>query len=431
MTQRLFITILMTCLTISASTGTASPGNTHGSVSVLHWWTSPSESKAAEILKEHFSNSNYIWLDQPVAGGGGNNAMTVLKSQVISGNPPLAAQIRGQGIRDWASLDLLAPVDGVANRSKWNSVLPKFVADTMQFRGLYYGVPLSLHRNNWLWINPKAFEQTGLAVPFSWDDLIAIAPRLRREGFIPLTHGGEPWQQATIFESLVLAEGGADFYKQALVKHDREALTSETMVRVFRKLKQIASLVPQRHNRLSWEEATREVIDNKAAMILMGDWALGEFKLNDKEVIRDFLCVPAFGTEGQFIYNIDSFVMFHTRGFKDRQAQLRMSTQLMNKETQIAFSEHKGSIPVRMDAVDHLEGCQKQSYTDLKQSIEANTLVPSIIHGMAMKESLQMSLINFVSHYMSNPGSVPEEAVKSLPSVLQAPSNTRRSITQF
>ena len=427
MIQRLLITTLLTCLATSVTASAALSNHPAGTVNVLHWWTSPSEAAAMDILKDHYTKSRFAWTDQAVAGGGGSRAMTVLKSQVISGNPPHAAQISGQGIQNWASLGLLAHIDGTVNRNQWAPVLPEFVSEAIQFQGRYYGVPVGIHRSNWLWINPNAFEATGLAIPSSWDDLIAIAPRLRRAGFIPLTHGGEAWQQAAIFESVVLSEGGADFYRQALVDHDQEALTSPTMIRVFRKLKQIASLTPDNRGRMSWDRATQEIINNQAAVMLMGDWALGEFKMNGQAEGVDFYCQPAFGTDKKFIYNIDSFVMFNLRSFSGRQAQHWLTRQLMNMETQIAFSEKKGSIPARMDAAENLQGCQQQSLEDLKASIKANTLVPSIIHGMAAKESLKIPAINFVSSYMSDPAGTPEQAVKSLSAALLSPSSSPSS----
>ena len=39
------------------------------------------------------------WKDFAVAGGGGETAMTVLKSRVVSGKPPTAAQIKGPASR--------------------------------------------------------------------------------------------------------------------------------------------------------------------------------------------------------------------------------------------------------------------------------------------------------------------------------------------
>ena len=73
-----------------------------GEVEVLHYWTSGSEAKATASLKASLQAKGHTWRDFAVAGGAGDAAMTVLKSRVISGNAPSAAQIKGPSIQEWA-----------------------------------------------------------------------------------------------------------------------------------------------------------------------------------------------------------------------------------------------------------------------------------------------------------------------------------------
>ena len=51
-----------------------------GDLEVLHWWTSGGEAKAAAALKDSMKAKGHTWKDFAVAGGGGDAAMTVLKS---------------------------------------------------------------------------------------------------------------------------------------------------------------------------------------------------------------------------------------------------------------------------------------------------------------------------------------------------------------
>ena len=51
-------------------------------VEVLHWWTSGGEAKALTVLKDDLKTQGIGWKDMPVAGGGGSNAMTVLRARV-------------------------------------------------------------------------------------------------------------------------------------------------------------------------------------------------------------------------------------------------------------------------------------------------------------------------------------------------------------
>ena len=74
---------------------------------MLHWWTSGGEAAALNVLKENLEKEGVAWQDMPVAGGGGTEAMTVLRSRATSGNPPTAAQMLGFDIQDWAQLGVV------------------------------------------------------------------------------------------------------------------------------------------------------------------------------------------------------------------------------------------------------------------------------------------------------------------------------------
>ena len=71
-------------------------------VEVLHWWTSGGEAAALNVLKEDLATKSIGWVDMPVAGGGGEAAMTALRARVTAGDPPTAVQMLGFDILDWA-----------------------------------------------------------------------------------------------------------------------------------------------------------------------------------------------------------------------------------------------------------------------------------------------------------------------------------------
>ena len=69
---------------------------------VTHWWTSGGEAAAVGVLKDDLAGKGVGWKDMPVAGGGGSDAMTVLRARVVAGDAPTAAQMLGFDIKDWA-----------------------------------------------------------------------------------------------------------------------------------------------------------------------------------------------------------------------------------------------------------------------------------------------------------------------------------------
>jgi len=192
------------------------PCSLAGEVEVLHYWTSGGKAKSVAELKKIMEAKGHIWKDFAVAGGGGDNAATVLKSRVVSGNPPAAAQIKGPVIQEWASESVLANMDSVAKAEKWDSLLPKAVADVMKYKGNYVAVPVNVHRVNWMWANAAVLKKAGVAgMPKNWDEFFVAADKIKKTGVIPVAHGGQNWQDFTTFESVVLGVGGAKFYSDA------------------------------------------------------------------------------------------------------------------------------------------------------------------------------------------------------------------------
>ncbi|MBV8604915.1 MAG: carbohydrate ABC transporter substrate-binding protein [Pelomonas sp.] len=386
-----------------------------GEVEVLHWWTSGSEAKALQSLKATLRAQGDVWKDFAVAGGGGDSAMTLLKSRVASGNAPAAAQIKGPALQDWAGEGALAPIDDVARAGHWDAVLPRAIADQMKYRGSYVAVPVNVHRVNWLWINPAAFRRAGARVPTNWDEFFAAADALRRVGIVPVAHGGQGWQDLTLFESVALGVGGPAFYRDALVRLDPAALAGPTMAQVLRTFKRIKPYTDRDAPGRDWNLATAMVIDGQAAMQFMGDWAKGEYLAVGAQPGRDVVCTPVPGTAGSFIYSVDSFALFKLRNAADARAQKDLAAAIMAPEFQQVFSLDKGSIPVRMDVgMERFDACAKASNADFRAAARSNALLPSLAHGMAVAPAAEAAFKDVVSAYWNSERMTPQDAMQRL-----------------
>lgn len=374
-----------------------------GEIEVLHWWTSGGEAKAATALKLTLQKKGHRWKDFAVAGGGGDSAMTVLKSRVVSGNPPSAAQIKGPSIQEWAREGVLANMDDVAKANNWDALLPKAIADGLKYKGHYVAAPVNVHRVNWLWTNPEAFKKAGAKVPTTWDEFFTAAEALKKAGITPVAHGGQNWQDFTTFEAVALGVGGADFYKKALVQLDQGALKSTTMDQVLTTFKKIKDYTDKNAPGRDWNLATAMVINGQAGMQIMGDWAKGEFLAANKVPGKDFGCVPAPGTAKAYTYNVDSFAMFQLKDPANVAAQKDLAAEIMNPQFQEVFNLNKGSIPVRLNMpMDKFDDCAKTSSKDFVDSSKAGTLVPSIAHGMAVSSAAEGAIKDAVSNYWNS-----------------------------
>lgn len=383
-----------------------------GTVEVLHWWTSGGEAKAVGELKKSFEDQGGTWIDSPIAGGGGDAAMTALRARVVAGNPPTAVQLKGPGIQEWANEGAVADIQDVASAEDWDKVLPPVLAEIMKHDGKYVAAPVNIHRVDWLWVNPEALAKVGASVPTTWDEFNATAEKLKAAGITPLAHGGQPWQDATVFEVVALGLGGADFYRKALVELDMDALKSDTMIKVFDEMRVLRGYVDPGFSGRDWNLATAMVMNGEAAFQIMGDWAKGEFLAAGKVPGKDFLCAPAPGNA--YILNADSFAMFKVSGADRVEGQKVLASLIMSPGFQETFNLAKGSIPARVDvSLDKFDDCAKKSHDDLTASIAANSLVPSMAHEMAVPRSVRGEFLDVVTeHFNSDMSS--QEAVQRL-----------------
>lgn len=383
-------------------------------VEVLHYWTSGGEAKAAAELKKMMEAKGISWKDFAVAGGGGENAMTALKARVIAGNPPTAAQIKGPSIQEWGKEGVLANIDDAATEGKWNETLPKVVSNIMRYQGHYVAAPVNVHRVNWLWVNPEVLSKAGAKAPANFEEFFVAADKIKKAGFIAIAHGGQPWQDATVFESVALGVGGADFYKKALVQLDQATLTGPTMIKTFDTLAKIKTYIDKESAGRDWNLATAMVINGKAGMQFMGDWAKGEFTAAGKQPGKDFLCLPAPGTDKSYTFNIDSMTMFKTKTAEQRSSQLALAGAIMSPEFQEVFNLNKGSIPVKSGVSRaKFDSCAIKSMEDLDATSKNNSLVPSFAHGMAIDSAKAGAIQDVIAKFM-NSSMTSQAAVKAL-----------------
>ena len=379
---------------------------------VLHWWTSGGEAKSVAVLQKEFASRGGKWTDMPVAGGGGDAAMTALRARVLAGNAPTAVQLKGPAIQEWYEEGVLANISSVAEAQGWADVLPASIAGHMKCEGKWCAAPVNVHRIDWIWANAAVLAKNGISIPTSWDEFNAAAEKLQADGITPLAHGGQAWQDATVFEAVALGIGGPEFFQKAFVELDQATLKSDTMVKVFDQMRIMLGFVDSNFSGRDWNLATAMVMNGEAAFQIMGDWAKGEFLAAGKRPGIDFLCASTPG-DG-FLYNVDSFAMFAVDGSEKKDGQLLLAELIVGKNFQKVFNMNKGSIPARVDvALDDFDPCAHTSAQDMATSNTGGSLLPSYAHGMALRGAQAGAITDVVTaHFNSDMSSA--DAVEML-----------------
>jgi glucose/mannose transport system substrate-binding protein len=204
-----------------------------------------------------------------------------------------------------------------------------------------------------------------------------------------------------VFDSVVLATGGADYYRKAFVELDAKALSSPTTEKVFQRMGQIRKLVDKDFSGRDWNVASGMVISGKAGFQIMGDWAKGEFSNAKKAPGVDYLCFPVPGTQGSVAFLSNQFAMFKVGADKAR-SQAAMASAGLEPAVQSAFNVLKGSVPARSDVSDAaFDVCGKRAMKELAAASARNTLVGSIAHGHAAPTAVKNAFYDVITRHFN------------------------------
>ena len=129
----------------------------------------------------------------------------------------------------------------------------------------------------------------------------------------------------------------------------------------------------------NWNDATSLVIQGKAGMQFMGDWAKGEFTAAGLTPGKDYGCT-VLGDHGiAYVMGGDVFAFPVLKDPAKTKAQQLLARVLLEPATQIEFAQKKGSIPVRLDVdTSSLDVCARKAsgwIADKNAQVPANEML--------------------------------------------------------
>lgn len=408
--------LLLSSIAYAALTPNAMPNDKPAlSAEVVHWWTSGGESAAIRIVADAFNRRGGHWIDTAIAGG--SAARTTVINRILGGSPPTAMQFTtGKELDDLIEARLVNHIDRIAKKNQWDEVLPELLVNSVTREGKFYAVPVNIHGSNWLFYNKKIFNKLGLSEPRSWDDFFHAAKVLKDNDYIPLAFGGQAWQERMTFLNILLSYGGRELYMDVLAKQRPSAISSPELQNVFRAFARLRNIIDAGSPGRNWNDATNMVITGRAGMQFMGDWAKGEFLAAGQKAEQDYGCVLNLGNQELFMVSGDAFGFSRSDDEHVIAAQELLAETLMDKDTQLAFNQAKGSLPSRTDVdPEQLDACSQKGLRVLRN---ADKQVPDVV--MLMTPDQKGLLTDIVTEFWNRPSMSAQEATEKLVLALAA-----------
>lgn len=261
---------------------TAVPPPAEKKLEIYHWWTAPGEREAADAEFAAYNKlcPDYKVVENAIPGGGGVSQRVVLQSKLIAGVPVDTWQtLGGAELKGYVDAGYLQPLDDLYKELGYADVIPGPLLSAVTIDGHPYTVPLNMHLENILYYNLKLFDELKITPPTKFDELIAACDAIKaaKPDMACLGLGSkEKWEDAFVFDTMLLENGGPQYYVD-LFKGNIDVATDPVFKKSLEQLAQLAPYVNTDHSGLTWDQAVKLVGDQKAAMTLMGTWAIGAF----------------------------------------------------------------------------------------------------------------------------------------------------------
>lgn len=436
------LTAATTALAITACSGGSTP-TANGSIDVLSWWTSTSESSALNILVDRYEKQNPgASVDEiAVVGGGGSQAHVVLATRIAQGDPPDVWQsLVGGNITAWHNAGAVGDVSSLFT-DEVKAQLPEDVLSSVSVDGKQYAVPLSAHRANVLMYNRDVLKSAGIAEPgegYTLEQFLADLDALKAKGTTALCIGGaDSISTAGLFESVLLATVGKEGWEKIEAdRFDWSGQEAQNALSTFGRLMDHTDATGANN---TWSEASGRLAAGECGFYQMNDSAFAESTaLNDSGAAASAapsagtstgtpsstapsagtsadtpsstapsadtpstdaspVAATVFpGTEGMFLMVVDSFVT--SSSTDNRDGANAFLTTAMDPQVETDFCKVKGCVPVRNDAdVSSLTSYQQQTANALR----SQTVLNSISYGEVISPAMQDGFFQAVKNYIA------------------------------
>ena len=144
--------------------------------------------------------------------------------------------------------------------------------------GKSFGVPVAAVAQT-IFYNKDIFAKEGIAIPATWEDLLAACRKLQNAGYTPFANGlADEWDINECFMMGLLPNFIGGEKGRLAYESGARAFNDGYMVAAFTAMKDIAPYCPNGFEALTYNDSNALFATGKAAMFADGSWTLDTFK---------------------------------------------------------------------------------------------------------------------------------------------------------
>lgn len=150
------------------------------------------------------------------------------------------------------------------------------MTDVLKVDDRIYGLPCEVQANG-IWYNKKLFDQCGLEIPETYDELLNCCKVFRENGIIPMARGSKDTYSVWALTNMFCRFGFYDHIDSILA--GKEKWNNPDYIKFFEKLQEMTEegMWPDNVSSIGYWEATELFMGEKAAMLDSGVWDTKKF----------------------------------------------------------------------------------------------------------------------------------------------------------
>lgn len=275
---------------------------------------------------------------------------TSIRNFLTADPPDVAAWYAANRMAPFVKAGLFEDVSDVWEKEGLNDSMAS-AAGAMTIDGKKWGVPYTYYQ--WgVYYRKDIFEKLGIAVPKTWDELLAASAKLKENDITPFAVGTkQTWTTGGWFDYLNLRTNGYEVHRD--LTSGKIKYTDPRIQKTFDNWE--ALLKPgyflKDHASFTWQDALAPMVQGKAAMYLMGNFAvapLREAGLTDAQL--GFFQFPEItpGVEKAEDAPIDTFHI--PAKAKNKDDARKFLAFLASPDTQTMVNKELGQLPINKNA---------------------------------------------------------------------------------
>lgn len=163
-------------------------------------------------------------------------------------------------------------------------------AQTLRADGQVYGVPFASQTMLVIY-NKGIYDELGLSVPQTWDELLANAEAIKASGRFAFANGtATAWQNETIVSALGSSTVGAEFFAE--VQAGTADFTDPRYVAGLERVQQISAYFPDGFTGLDYPSSQQLFASGLAGMFAGGSFELGNFRSQNADLDLGIFAAP-------------------------------------------------------------------------------------------------------------------------------------------